>query len=176
MSECAPVQVEDLANEQVYLERLNPQAVEGVETEGIRTSLYLPLQKEGKSLGALVLYRREVRLFEDKHIDLVSTFSDQAVIAIENVRLFQALEARTDDLGEALEYQTATSEILRTISGSPTDYQPVFDAILDNATRLCDAPLAVLLMGGEDAIDLVAYKGTRREFVEFILQNHPLSL
>jgi GAF domain-containing protein len=122
-----------------------------------------------------MLYRREVRPFEDKHIELVSTFADQAVIAIENVRLFQALDARTHDLGEALERQTATSEILRTISHSPTDYQPVFEAILDSATRLCEAPLAVLIMQREDGFHLVAHKGARPEFVEYF-EAHPLPL
>jgi len=117
------------------------------------------------------VYRREVRLFDESQIALLSTFVDQAVIAIDNVRLFQALEARTDELGEALERQTATSDILRTISRSPTDYGPVFDAILDSATRLCDAPLAFLLMREGDHIHLVAHKGSRPEFVEWTLAN-----
>jgi signal transduction histidine kinase len=117
------------------------------------------------------VYRREVRLFDESQIALLSTFVDQAVIAIDNVRLFQALEARTDELGEALERQTATSDILRTISQSPTDYGPVFDAILDSATRLCDAPLAFLLMREGDYFHLVAHKGSRPEFVEWTLAN-----
>ena len=107
--------------------------------QGIRTMLAVPLIREGVPIGAVMIRRTEVRPFTDKQIKLLETFADQAVIAIENVRLFKELQARNRDLTEALEQQTATSEILRVIASSPTDLQPVFQTILDNAVRLCEA-------------------------------------
>ena len=106
---------------------------------GIRTMLVTPLLREGEAIGAIVIRRWELRPFADKHVALLKIFADQAVIAIENVRLFQELQARNRELTEALEQQTATSEILRVIASSPTDIQPVFDTILANAVRLSGA-------------------------------------
>jgi signal transduction histidine kinase len=148
-----------------------PHRIVSADIEGIRSALWVPMVKNDASVGVICVYRREVRPFDQGAVDLVSTFADQAVIAVDNVRLFQALEARTEELGDALERQTATSDILRTISRSPTDYGPVFDAILDNATRLCDAPLAFLLMREADHFHYVANKGSRREFVEWVIAN-----
>jgi GAF domain-containing protein len=104
--------------------------------EGMRTSLAVPMLKEGRLVGALTFHRREVRPFTERQIALIKTFADQAVIAIENVRLFTELEARNRELTESLEQQTATGEILRVISSSPTDVQPVFDAIAESSLRL----------------------------------------
>ncbi|TMH12978.1 MAG: GAF domain-containing protein, partial [Betaproteobacteria bacterium] len=106
---------------------------------GTRTSLSVPLMREGIAIGTIHLRRTEARLFADRQIALLQTFADQAVIAIENVRLFKELEARNSDLTEALEQQTATSEILRVISQSPTDVQPVFDTIAAAVLKLCSA-------------------------------------
>ena len=106
---------------------------------GHRTTLATPLMREGVPIGVLMVRRGEVRPFADKQIRLLETFAAQAVIAIENVRLFQELERRNRDLSEALEQQTATGEILRVISSSPTDIQPTFDAIAASAVRLCEA-------------------------------------
>src|SRR5215510_5120008 len=108
---------------------------------GYRTTLSVPLLREGEAIGVIHLRRREVRPFTDNQIALLQTFADQAVIAIENVRLFTELEARNRDLTEALDQQTATSEVLRVISSALTDVQPVFRAILERATRLCGADL-----------------------------------
>jgi len=113
---------------------------------GHRTILSMPLMREGRALGAILVRRTEVRPFEQKHIALLQTFADQAAIAIENVRLFEAEQQRTAELTESLEQQTATSEVLQVISSSPGDLQPVFDAMLENAARLCQAQFGNLLL------------------------------
>jgi GAF domain-containing protein len=111
---------------------------------GTRTALNVPLMREGVAVGAIMIRRTEVRPFSDKQIALLKTFADQAVIAIENVRLFKELEERNRQLTESLEQQTATGEILRVIASSPTDIQPVLNVVAENAARLCDATDAVI--------------------------------
>ena len=100
--------------------------------------------------------RNSVRPFTDKQIELVTTFADQAVIAIENVRLFEAEQARTRELTEALEQQTATSEVLHVISSSPGELEPVFQAMLENATRICEAKFGNLFLHEGNAFRAVA--------------------
>src|SRR5256886_13974023 len=106
--------------------------------------LGVPLLREGSPIGVLALTRSQVEPFSDREIGLVTTFADQAVIAIENVRLFDEVQARTRELSEALEQQTATSEVLRVISSSPGELKSVFEAMLENAVRICEAKFGVL--------------------------------
>src|SRR5215467_9184767 len=113
---------------------------------GHRTILSLPLLREDEAIGLLSLRRTEVRLFTDKQIELATTFADQAVIAIENARLFDEVQARKRELSDALEHQTATSEVLNVITRSPTDAQPVFDAIVQSAARLCEAMFSLVFL------------------------------
>src|SRR4029453_11859793 len=121
--------------------------------------LAVPLLREGTSIGAILIRRMEVRPFSDKQVKLLETFADQAVIALENVRLFEELGQRNRDLTEALEHQTATSDILSIIARSPTDLQPVLDALVESAARLCDATDALIDRVDGDFLEHVAAYG-----------------
>jgi GAF domain-containing protein/DNA-binding response OmpR family regulator len=133
---------------------------------GHRTILAIPLLRENEAIGALTVRRTEARPFTDKQVALLTTFADQAVIAIENVRLFDEVQARTHDLSESLEQQTATSEVLQLISSSPGELQPVFDAMLGNATRICGAEFGLLYRAEGDVFRTIALYGAPDEFAE----------
>jgi two-component system, NtrC family, sensor kinase len=135
--------------------------------ENVHTTLGVPLLREGKPIGVLVLMRGRVERFSDKQVELATTFADQAVIAIENVRLFEAEQQRTRELSESLEQPTATSEVLRVISSSPGELEPVFEAMLGNAVRICEAKFGILFRFDGEAFHFAAEVGTPREFAEF---------
>ncbi len=126
---------------------------------GARTVLAVPMIKDGELIGAFVIYRQEVRPFTDKQIALVQNFAAQAVIAIENARLLNELRQRTDDLTETLEQQTGTSEILRAISSSPTNVQPVLDTIVRTAVSLCNSYDAVILLREGEYLCIASHHG-----------------
>jgi GAF domain-containing protein len=149
---------------------------------GARTQVTVPMLKDDALIGAILIYRQEVRPFTDKQIALLTNFAAQAVIAIENTRLLNELRQRTADLSESLEQQTATSEVLRVISSSPGDLQPVFSAILESAARLCDASFGNFYRCDGDDLHLVATYNTPVAFVEArsrsplgLKQNNPIA-
>jgi signal transduction histidine kinase len=150
-----PVHVIDL---QVEAEEF-PEGSAFAKRLGHRTTFGVPLLREGVAVGTIQLRRAEVNAFTDKQIALLGTFASQAVIAIENVRLFEAEQQRTRELSEALKQQTATSEVLRIISSSPGELQPVFEGMLENATRLCEAKFGTLWLCGGDGLRAVALHG-----------------
>jgi GAF domain-containing protein len=126
---------------------------------GYRTFLGVPLLREGQPIGVLSLCRRTVQPFTEKQIDLVSSFADQAVIAIENARLFDEVKARTDDLQESLQQQTATADVLKVISRSTFDLQIVLDTLVESATRLCEADHAWIFQREGDYLHWAASYG-----------------
>ena len=126
---------------------------------GYRTVLGVPLLREGTLIGVMAMNRRTVRPFTDKQIELLTTFADQAVIAIENVRLFDEVQARTDDLSESLQQQTATADVLKVISRSTFDLQRVLDTLVASAAQLCDAYDASMLMREDESLVFGAHHG-----------------
>ena len=134
---------------------------------GFRTMLGVPLLREGSPIGVLALTRSQVEPFSEREIELVTTFADQAVIAIENVRLFDEVQARTRELAESLEQQTATSEVLGVISSSPGELKPVFQVMLQNAIRLCEAKFGVLYRYDGNLFHPEALVGVPQALVEF---------
>ena len=140
---------------------------------GARSAIAVPMLKDDDLIGAIIIYRLEVRPFTDKQIALVENFAAQAVIAIENTRLLNELRQRTDDLSESLEQQTATSEVLRVISSSPGELEPVFQSILQNAVRICEAKFGALHRFDGRDFHFGAEVGTPTEYAEFQRQRGP---
>jgi len=164
-----PVHIVDFAAERAYIER-NPLAIAAVELGGIRTLLVVPMLKENELIGAFAVYRQEIRPFTDKQIELVKNFAAQAVIAIENTRLL-------NELRESLEQQTATAEVLRVISASTGELQPVFQAVVENATRLCGAHFGALVLYDGKVFRNVAVYNVPTPYIESgvgqVIEPHP---
>src|SRR5262245_30298675 len=153
--ECRTVHIPDVLADPEY------ELAEAQKLEGFRTVLAVPMLREDVLLlGVIAMWRTEVRPFTDKQIELVTTFADHAVIAIENVRLFKVIQERNVELREALEHQTATSEVLGIISRSPTDVQPVLDAIVESATRVCGIDDATLRLREGNTMVVRAHFGS----------------
>jgi two-component system NtrC family sensor kinase len=150
--------VTDMTTIQPYIER-DPFTVASVELGGYRTVVNVPMLKENTLIGAVSIYRQEVRPFTDKQVELVQNFAVQAVIAIENTRLF-------NELRQSLEQQTATSEVLKVISSSPGELEPVFNAMLENAVRVCGAKFGILYLSEGDGFRTVAMHDVPRAFAE----------
>src|SRR5262249_22314390 len=141
------------------------------ERMGVRTMLGIPLLREAVPVGVLVLMRKTVRPFTERQIELATTFADQAVIAIENVRLFDEVAARSREVKEALDYQTAISDVLNVISRSPSDVQPVLNTIAETAHRLCQAEQAYVMKLDRGRYYPAAAKDGDAERVQYLREN-----
>jgi two-component system, NtrC family, sensor kinase len=159
--ECAVIQIPDVRVEPGY--KVKETAV----IAGFRAILAVPMLREGRAIGAIAVGRLEAGLFSDSQVQLLNTFASQAVIAIENTRLLNELRQRTDDLSEALEQQTATSKVLSVISSSPGELEPVFEAMLVNAVRICEAKFGTLYLREGDTFRAAALHNAPPAFVEF---------
>jgi len=166
------VQIPDIREDAEYTLELKEEGARS----GYRTMLGVPLVREGKPIGVIALVRSEVRSFTAGQIELVTTFADQAVIAIENARLFEAEQQRTRELSESLEQQTATSDVLRIISRSTGDLTPVFEAMLRNAVRICGAQFGNLLLRDADTFRFGATHGAPPAYVDFVRREGPFRI
>jgi two-component system NtrC family sensor kinase len=164
------VHIADLKADSPYTER-QPLRVVTVDEAGARSFLAAPMLKEDEVVGAIVIYRQEVRPFTEKQIELVKTFAAQAVIAIENTRLFEEVQARTRDLQESLQQQTATADVLKVISRSLVDLETVLKTLVETVARLCRADQVYMFHLRHDLWHLVAAWGLSAEAREFFLTN-----
>ena len=133
---------------------------------GYRSAIGIPILRDGVPVGSIAIARAQAGLFPNRQVELLKTFADQAVIAIENIRLFDEAQARTRDLSESLQQQTATADVLKVISRSPGQLEPVFKAMLENAVRICEAKFGILFLSEGDAFRTVALHGAPPAYAE----------
>jgi len=157
-----PVQIPDVLADPEY-SNLEPQRL-----GGYRAHLGVPLLRDGSPIGVILVSRRTVRPFDSKQIELVATFADQAVIAIENTRLFEEVQARTEDLQVSLQQQTATADVLKVISRSAFDLQTVLQTLVESAARLCDADTATITRQKGGVLYRAEAFGFSREFMDHV--------
>jgi GAF domain-containing protein len=164
-----PIQVHDLLSEGAEF----PEGREMSRSQGHRTVLSVPMLREGESIGAIVLRRTEVQPFSDKQIALLQTFADQAVIAIGNVHLFEEVQAKTRDLTESLQQQTATADVLKVISRSAFDLQAVFDTLISSAVELSGAFNGTICLRDGEGYRYLATSGIQSDFSKFLVEHPP---
>src|SRR5205807_8059002 len=152
------------------LER-HPAIVALSDLAGARTIVIVPMLRENELIGTIAIYRQEVRPFSDKQVDLVANFAKQAVIAIENTRLLKELRARTDDLSESLQQQTATADVLKVISRSAFDLQPVLDVIVETSRELCGCDASTIFLLRDGKFHVTAVSGALPAHLEFLRSN-----
>jgi two-component system NtrC family sensor kinase len=166
------IHIPDVTSGSLYAER-DPLRIATVEILQARTLLAVPMLKDPELVGAIIIYRQEVRPFNDRQIELVTNFAAQAVIAIENTRLLKELRGRTDDLSEALQQQTATSDVLKVISRSAFDLQPVLDVIVETSRELCGSDASTIFLLRDRKFRVTAVSGTLPTHLEFLRSNPP---
>ena len=165
-----PVQLPDIAADQTYALR------EGTLRGSVRAQVAVPLMRDGEAIGAINITRRQTGQFSPAQIELLQVFADQAVIAITSAETYRALQTRTADLQESLEYQTATSDVLKVISRSTFDLQPVLDTVAETAARLCDAEQAAIYQRENESVWLAANFGFPSEYETFAREAGAFSL
>ena len=168
-----PLQISDLREEPSYLKGDSPLTLNSADVAGVRSLVIVPMINDDAVVGAIAIYRKEVRSFTDKQVGLVTHFANQAVIAIENTRLLNELRQRTEDLSESLQQQTATADLLEVISRSAFDLRPVFETIAESAVRLCEARLAFVYRFDGELLRMVADYNTPAEFKKW-MADHPI--